>query len=197
MTEYKSLTVIFFTVVLCAISRTQAVQQSCVDDSRLTCDKTACNTDLKMFCKATCKLCSDCQTGWIKLHNSCYLFSTDRLNWYEASKYCQTHQANLVKVDNAEEQKFIMTHASPLGRNFWMGGSDDQSEGSWVWSADGSGLVYTNWYPNEPNNSDDSGENCLELSALYHWHWNDANCKKVLFQFICEKGAVGLQPIIG
>ncbi|VDI63772.1 Hypothetical predicted protein [Mytilus galloprovincialis] len=76
-----------------------------------------------------------------------------------------------------------------------MGGSDDQTEGSWIWSADGSELVYTNWYPNEPNHSD--GENCLKLSALYHWHWNDANCKKVLFQFICEKGAVGLKPIIG
>lgn len=70
--------------------------------------------------------------------------------------------------------------------DFWMGGSDDQTEGSWIWSADGSELVYTNWYPNEPNHSD--GENCLKLSALYHWHWNDANCKKVLFQFICEKG---------
>lgn len=83
---------------------------------------------------------------------------------------------------------YLVNIISFVKLDFWMGGSDDQAEGSWVWSADGSGLVYTNWYPNEPNNSDDSGENCLELSALYHWYWNDANCKKVLFQFICEKG---------
>ncbi|XP_052085669.1 uncharacterized protein ZK673.1-like [Mytilus californianus] len=31
---------------------------SCVDDSRITCDKSSCNTDLKRFCPVTCNLCN-------------------------------------------------------------------------------------------------------------------------------------------
>ncbi|CAC5402617.1 unnamed protein product [Mytilus coruscus] len=37
---------------------TQAVP-SCVDDSRVTCDQSACNSGLKMFCLATCNLCRE------------------------------------------------------------------------------------------------------------------------------------------
>lgn len=41
--------------------------QSCVDDSRINCDQSVCNTDLRMFCRATCRVCSksftcDCRT---------------------------------------------------------------------------------------------------------------------------------------
>ncbi|VDI58105.1 Hypothetical predicted protein [Mytilus galloprovincialis] len=31
--------------------------QSCVDDNRITCNQTACTTDLRMFCPVTCNVC--------------------------------------------------------------------------------------------------------------------------------------------
>ncbi|XP_063406042.1 uncharacterized protein LOC134690001 [Mytilus trossulus] len=36
---------------------TTAKKQPCIDDPRLTCDKSVCNTDLKIFCQLTCNRC--------------------------------------------------------------------------------------------------------------------------------------------
>lgn len=37
---------------------TPQVVQSCVDDSRINCDQSVCNTDLRMICPSTCRDCS-------------------------------------------------------------------------------------------------------------------------------------------
>lgn len=40
------------------VTTTPQVVQSCVDDSRINCDQSVCNTDLRMFCPSTCRDCS-------------------------------------------------------------------------------------------------------------------------------------------
>ncbi|VDI70933.1 Hypothetical predicted protein [Mytilus galloprovincialis] len=42
---------------------TPQVVQSCVDDSRINCDQSVCNTDLRMFCPSTCRDCSPATTS--------------------------------------------------------------------------------------------------------------------------------------
>lgn len=68
---------------------------------------------------------------------------------------------------------------------FWLGGTDVQIEGEWVWTGNVQAMgSYTNWAPGEPNNAN-GNEHCLEMDMGGQYHWNDNNCEN-RFNFICE-----------
>ena len=48
----------------------------------------------------------------------------------------------------------------------WLGASDAEQEGRWVWLANGAALedTYSNWAEGEPNDYGD-GEECASMSA--------------------------------
>lgn len=69
-----------------------------------------------------------------------------------------------------------------------MDGSDQITEGLWVWASTMEIIRYTNWKQGEPNNYVGVGEDCLEL-YLSDFTWNDIGCKNDN-HFICEKGYV-------
>ena len=79
---------------------------------------------------------------------------------------------------------FIKTKTSKAGREyFWIGLNDRRKENVFVWS-DGTPYnksIYSNWYPNEPN--DIGGEDCVELFLA---QWNDNSCMKEK-SYICER----------
>lgn len=68
---------------------------------------------------------------------------------------------------------------------FWLGGTDVQIEGEWVWTGNVQAMgSYRNWAPGEPNNAN-GNEHCLEMDMGGQYHWNDNNCEN-RFNFICE-----------
>jgi len=72
---------------------------------------------------------------------------------------------------------------------FWVGGNDLVTEGQWMWAKTHTRIIdtgYQNWDSGQPDNSDGSGENCMELSKSSHWRWNDETCEHEKY-FICEK----------
>ena len=85
---------------------------------------------------------------------------------------------------NKSEMDFIYSKSSQhTNEKYWIGLNDRQNESLFVWS-DGTPYnrsVYSNWYPNEPN--DRAGEDCVELHLST---WNDNGCKKE-FGYICER----------
>ncbi|KAK3102131.1 hypothetical protein FSP39_009047 [Pinctada imbricata] len=70
-------------------------------------------------------------------------------------------------------------------QGFWLGATDDQQEGNWIWIKDREPVGYNNWAPGEPNNKD-SEENCLEYFKEQLFKWNDAPCR-LRRRFICEE----------
>ncbi|KAK3101324.1 hypothetical protein FSP39_002679 [Pinctada imbricata] len=70
-------------------------------------------------------------------------------------------------------------------QGFWLGATDDQQEGHWIWIKDREPVDYSDWAPGEPNNKD-SEENCLEYFAEQSFKWNDAPCR-LKRRFICEE----------
>lgn len=79
----------------------------------------------------------------------------------------------LATINDADENEFV--RAQVLGfdgadRRGWLGFSDENSEGSFVWDS-GQGVSYTNWNAGEPNNSGGT-EHYTEMLGS-NGEWND------------------------
>jgi hypothetical protein len=74
--------------------------------------------------------------------------------WGDAEARAVQLGGHLVKIDNAEENEFLVSTFQPTLGNygFWIGATDQETEGVWKWS-DGTPVSYTNWGPSEPNNT--------------------------------------------
>ena len=70
-----------------------------------------------------------------------------------------------------------------MSSGIWLGATDIQSEGVWIWNSSGSALTYTNWSLGEPQNLG-GNENCLHM-WLYLGEWNDNTCDNTLAT-LCE-----------
>jgi hypothetical protein len=85
---------------------------------------------------------------------------------------------NLASITSADEKAFVLSLiAGTLAArtHVWIGGSDAAAEGSWTWTnGDAFALPYTDWWPDEPNNTGGI-ENYLALDLRNgSWAWNDA-----------------------
>ncbi|XP_061185314.1 perlucin-like [Saccostrea echinata] len=142
---------------------------------------------VSIFCGKVTGKCSD---GAFVYGNSCYLDFNIRATWAEASIICQAYGGYLANINDIHEQHVIQT---VISRNiggfspgiFWLGGTDIQIEGEWVWTGNVEAFgTYKNWSPGEPNNAG-SNEHCLEMDMNGNYQWNDNNCQN-RFNFICE-----------
>ena len=144
---------------------------------------------------------------------------TSALNWVDASTAAQNRTINgepgyLARIDSAEENEeifdrlmnntnaadFVQTSAADGGGSgyVWIGASDIQTEGKWLWVRDGMqfwqgnstgsavGALYNNW-GNEPDDS--SGQDAAGI-ALGDWpsgvagQWNDLDTGNTLYYIV-------------
>ncbi|KAL9970566.1 hypothetical protein ACROYT_G022966 [Oculina patagonica] len=130
---------------------------------------------------------------------SCYKLITEpKETWNNAAAKCKSLGAELVKIESAEENDFLTrTFLTASTVTYWIGLSDQDEEGKWMWT-NGSLLAnYANWGRNNPN--DLSGnQNCghivkgsFRMGSYYFdgyidGEWNDFKCDYSL-GYICEK----------
>ncbi|KAK3507420.1 hypothetical protein QTP70_020384 [Hemibagrus guttatus] len=109
-----------------------------------------------------------------------YGMSNEKKSWEESRKDCREKGADLLIINNTEEQEFI---GKQLG-NFeaWIGLSDEVKEREWKW-VDGTTLntSFSYWAEGEPNNVGE--EDCAVISGSI---CNDRKCSDKL-PWICEK----------
>ncbi|XP_073730770.1 CD209 antigen-like protein C [Misgurnus anguillicaudatus] len=116
--------------------------------------------------------------GWIYYQSSFYFISSEKKSWTESRSYCIEKGADLIIINNKEEQDFIKDYLVEDGH--WIGLSDSDVEGRWKW-VDGSTLTTSFWASEEPNGG--NIENCAES---YSSLWNDLACKNIR-KWICER----------
>ncbi|XP_065146852.1 C-type lectin domain family 17, member A-like [Paramisgurnus dabryanus] len=116
--------------------------------------------------------------GWIYFQSSLYFISPEKKSWTESRSYCRERGADLISINNKEEQDFVNKTCKEI---VWIGLTDIEEEGKWKW-VDGSTLTIRFWWPGEPNNYKDV-EDC---ALSYKQGWNDVPCTDA-FQSICEK----------
>ncbi|XP_044134797.1 hepatic lectin-like isoform X8 [Bufo gargarizans] len=72
-----------------------------------------------------------CDTGWKLFDSKCYFYSRSKSNWYRARTMCVMKNADLVVINNENEQRFIkdIVKSTPS----WIGLTDSEEEGNWTW----------------------------------------------------------------
>ncbi|XP_053081759.1 C-type lectin domain family 4 member E isoform X2 [Acinonyx jubatus] len=135
-------------------------------------------------CVGSVKNC--CPSRWIHFQSSCYLFSTNTMSWASSVKNCSNMGAHLVVINTQEEQEFLF-YAKPKRREFYIGLTDQVTEGQWQW-VDGTPFTesLSFWDEGEPNNIV-TVEDCATIrdSSNPRKNWNDVPCFFNVFR-ICE-----------
>ncbi|XP_042588435.1 C-type lectin domain family 4 member E-like isoform X2 [Cyprinus carpio] len=123
--------------------------------------------------------CFNGMDGWFYYKFSFYNISSDTKNWNESRKYCTERGADLIIINNREEQNFV--EKMLYGKTqFWIGLTDSDEEGSWKW-VDGSNMTSGFWESGQPDGQ--TRENC---AVLYSPGFHDYPCNSN-FKGICEK----------
>merc|ERR1712055_132111 len=124
-----------------------------------------------------------CPDSWWTFGNSCYHNSGAAMTWYEAHDYClEIGGAYLVEIDSEEEETALLGAFAVYDQDYWIGLTDADSEGDWIWADTGKPPKYTAWAEGEPNNMG-GDENCAVLFDQYKDDifdrpmWFDANCE--------------------
>ncbi|XP_068745168.1 perlucin-like protein isoform X2 [Montipora capricornis] len=126
---------------------------------------------------------AQCPSGWERFGRYCYLVSGSILTWDQARSYCRTRGGELVKINSAEENEFVLNlvqQRQPSLREVWIYLKWDSSVKQFLWN-DHSVPVYTNWAPNEPNGkaNEPCGHIWIGHQGSLTWasgSWNDRSC---------------------
>ena len=120
----------------------------------------------------------------------CYLVGHQLLDWNWAQNFCRNKGGELVKINSAEENEFVLklvNQQAPSLRHVWIGLKWNDVVQRFLWS-DLSTPVYKNWAPNEPNGR--SQEPCGIMYTRGQnglvGYWNDGNCA-VLGSVVCKR----------
>lgn len=107
------------------------------------------------------------------------------LSFAEAKKFCEVSGGHLATITSQEENKFITDKLLKYGRGdkYWLGGTDENTEGKWRWLYGSEPFSYTNWKLDEPNNDLDR-ENYLQIYLSGEWNdgkdWGYQYCGFIL-----------------
>ncbi|XP_059205173.1 lactose-binding lectin l-2-like [Centropristis striata] len=132
----------------------------------------------------------NCPTSWYNFYGRCYKYITTRMTWADAELHCVSEGTNLVSIHTLDEHNFIKS----LVKNFdhaqgftWIGLSDTQKEGGWMWS-DGSAVKFVLWDAGQPDNAG-ATEHCGHINIGTDLKWNDYPCSNAL-PFVCGSRSV-------
>ncbi|XP_033725988.1 perlucin-like [Pecten maximus] len=122
-------------------------------------------------------------TDWKHFNHKCYLFSGTYTTEQQNVVFCNSLNATLVRVDNAEVNSFLVSEITTRGiPDMWLAANDKVVEGEWVWGP-GDDVLTTMWGPGEPNPHDNS-EDCAGLRRVTGL-WADYSCTKNV-HVVCE-----------
>ncbi|XP_023132203.2 CD209 antigen-like protein E isoform X1 [Amphiprion ocellaris] len=148
----------------------------------------------------TMRSCGRCLPGWFLLNTSCYFHSRSLSlplkNWTDSRADCISRGADLAVIDNFDEQVNLFEYLPKTGRSrplgpggVWIGLTDIQTEGTWVWVNNAPLQDSGYWLDSEPDDYGVLGEDC---AAFWNSNnsgrrtWFDARCQMTK-EWLCER----------
>ena len=122
-----------------------------------------------------------CEENWEENGSHCYYWSTFRMNWTAAEKFCQNKSSHLASVTSRSTSDYISKKFSRRRFHVWIGGTDQDKEGLWKWT-DLSPWNFADWEDGSPPDHNEE-HNCLLQSR---WGWDDVPCH-VKSWFLCSR----------
>lgn len=99
------------------------------------------------------------------------------MTWLQAKDFAEKMGGHLAVITSEAENQFIRDAFNAGSENtFWLGASDHEKEGTWVWVT-GEPWGFEDWQTDEPNNRQGGGEHFLSIAPPYlnrkRDGWND------------------------
>lgn len=124
-----------------------------------------------------------------------YYFCTEGKNWLDAEAFCVADGLHLAKDDGGAEHDFFLQEMGNTNQ-WWLGGNDRETEGTFKWVSDGTAVAGDGWGNNEPNDQEWllwENADCmlvLDSDGVFGYpgekgKWADHMCDHS-FKFICE-----------
>lgn len=122
-----------------------------------------------------------CEQDWTYYSGSCY-YRDEILKTYNASLVdCESRQANLVTVNDINEQNFLRILLEDHGA--WNGFNRlNNTKNTFEWVS-GEKVEFTNWNTGEPNKR----YRCVHMKYNYQHKWHTEPCLTKQ-KYVCEKG---------
>ncbi|XP_062868150.1 macrophage mannose receptor 1 [Trichomycterus rosablanca] len=147
----------------------------------------------------------DTANRWEQFGSNCYkLHHTLRKSWVSARTECLTEGADLVSIESAEEQQYVLG-LDPSAYDLWLGYStmkctsvscEVQSESTTFTWSDASTFDYTNWKQGQPDVTDQQNGLCAGMikSGGDYGKWRTHLCRSE-HPYACKKALNTLCPL--
>jgi len=138
-------------------------------------------------CSAMCLVCDDPQAAasYASESGHCYNLYLDPIvrHYVGAEEYCDQHDhGQIASLGTPKETDDVIAGLDvPPTTPLWIGLSDRDDEGEWIWASGYPVGVFDRWSGTEPSNG--AGEDCVMLT---NGSWTDNGCA-VDRGFICER----------
>lgn len=109
----------------------------------------------------------------IEFEDRQYLWVPTPMNWQEARAFAEDHGATLAAILSEGQQTWMTQQFGwpSLGREVWLGGTDEMVRGSWGWLT-GDDWSFQNWFPGYPDRVDDQAR---AIAMQYDGWWVNQN----------------------
>ncbi|CAL4066082.1 unnamed protein product [Meganyctiphanes norvegica] len=128
-----------------------------------------------------------CPDHYTSIGQDCFAFEFNPVTFNEAKVTCDSMNGQLGKITNAEQLRSLYVYMNDLGFediSFWLGGSDKNDEGHFVYE-DGTDVPQGTpfWGTQEPDGNQE--ENCVALIAEGFHFLRDVSCTAQM-KFLCS-----------
>ncbi|XP_039542025.1 C-type lectin domain family 4 member E-like [Pimephales promelas] len=133
----------------------------------------------------------DFPAKWVQDKGRFYVFSNDTMDWDNSRERCQDLGGDLVIINSSEEQEFLAPQSVSSNALVlhWIGLTDRQTEGTWLWVDNTPLNSNLSWwiFPTDDHDAHDPlGEDCAVLNGYLRGEkWGDISCLKKE-RSICE-----------